>query len=127
MPFLNNSLEIKSSTLSLALLGLILLLFGVLAVQTARGVTSVTIRGNVNKVIPGPKLQAVPNKQVTVVCGSVTKIATTSASGLYTAAFNEAGCNPFSAASTKAVIDGSTLTRQVFVSSGGQATIDLNF
>ena len=94
---------------------------------TALGVATVTIRGNLNKVTPGVSLVPITNQQVKVVCGGITKTATTNASGLYVTTFTEAGCVPSSPVSTKSAYNGSIITRQVWVSSENRATIDLLF
>ncbi len=106
---------------------LAIFLVGVFTPQAAYGVSPVTIRGNLNKVIPGPKLVPLANQSVSVLCGSITKTAVTDANGLYTITFNEAGCSPFNPVSTKSNYNSSTITRQVSVSSEGRATIDLIF
>ncbi len=106
---------------------LVVLLYGIISPSIALGVTTVTVRGNLNKVVPGPSLVAIANQPVIVQCGSVTKNATTNASGLYTVDFTEPGCAPYSAVSTKSTFNASILTRQVQASAEGRATVDLIF
>ena len=119
------TMKIRLFLLSSLFVSLILLLSS--TPTTVFGDTSVTVRGNLNNVVPGPKLVPIMNQPVTVVCGGITKNATTDSNGLYTVSYTESGCHPFSAISTKSDYNGSVLTRKVHVSSEGQATIDLFF
>jgi len=117
----------RSTLLVIGLTILAVFIYGTFVASTALGVATVTIRGNLNKVTPGVSLVPITNQQVKVVCGGITKTATTNASGLYVTTFTEAGCVPSSPVSTKSAYNGSIITRQVWVSSENRATIDLLF
>lgn len=105
----------------------IVLMLSVITPTNVFGVSSVTVRGNVNTIVSGPKLMPVANKSVTVVCQGNTQTVTTNSSGLYTATYTGTSCDSFSPVSARSTYNGSIITRQVWVSSEGRATIDLNF
>jgi len=122
---MNKIFTVKSTIFTI--LAIAITLVAIVLPSTALGVSTVTIRGNVSKVVPGPSLVPVANQPVSVNCGGVVKSATTDSSGLYTVTYNDAGCSAYSAVSTRSNYNASIITRQVSVSGEGRATIDLIF
>ena len=122
-----NKLKDKNWLLLMTTVFSIAFFVAILLPSTVLGVSTVTVRGNLNKLVPGPSLVPIASQPVTVNCGGVVKAATTDSHGLYTVTYTEAGCAPYSAVSTKSNYNSSIITRQVAVSSEGRATIDLIF